>query len=82
MFLKGIIFHEETRQRLAAEGARAWEEAIAQRLENAEKAVRIAKDVGQNEEIDRDILNTLLGLSESLPHGRLRLTAAESREET
>lgn len=80
-FLKGIIFYEETRQRLAAEGAKAWEEAGAAHLRNVEKAVRIAKEMSKDDQIDKNILRELLGIQESLPHGSLRLKNVEVRDD-
>jgi hypothetical protein len=73
-YFKSIVFLEETRNRMAAEGARAWEGVFAERLKNIEHAIQIAKSLNPDKTVDKEILNTLLSTHDSLQYGQLRLT--------
>jgi len=76
-FLKSIVFHEEVRQKLAAQGATEWEKAVAERLKNVETAVRISQRLSSDGKPDPYVVAVLIGRHENLQHGPLALIKVE-----
>jgi hypothetical protein len=77
-FLKHCIYHEETRNRLAAQSELEWQKVEAERLKNIAAAICIAKELSGTQDVKASDVRTLLELSRWLQGGQtLRLTSVQ-----